>query len=138
MKRTIVIALLSTCTMFCQAQTTATVMPASNGLPVDTVSNTGTETWTLKVPGFQKVVSVQWVATKISGTVAGSVVFQGSLDGTNWDTVLLVPAYSPTDVATQTKIFTHDDSKYLYYRVQWTGAGTMSASARCYLLARDN
>lgn len=137
MKRTIIIALLSMAVMFSQAQTSATVMLASNGLAIDTVSNTGTETWTLKVPGPQKVISVQWVATKINGTVGGSVVFQGSINGTNWDTVLLVPAHSPTDVATQSKIFTHDDSKYLYYRVQWTGAGTMSASARCWLLARN-
>lgn len=137
MKRFIVAALLSFCVMFCQAQTSATVMLASNGLAVDTVTNTGVETWTLKVPGFQKTVAVQFTATEISGTTAGSVVLLGSLNGSNWDTVATTSAYTATDVASQTKIFTVENSKYLYYRVQWTGSGTMSASARCWLLARN-
>lgn len=137
MKRTIIIALLSVCTLFCQAQTSATIMPASNGLAIDTVTNTGSETWTLKVPGFQKTVAVQFTATKISGTVGGSVLLQGSLNGSNWDTVVSTSAYTATDVASQTEIFAVENSKYLYYRVQWTGTGTMSASARCWLLARN-
>lgn len=137
MKRFILFSILALGIMFTQAQTDAKNMVASNGLAVDTVSNTGTETWTLKVPGFQKTVSVQFVATKINGTVAGSVNLQGSLNGTHWVTVTGASAFTATDVATQSTIWTVENSKYLYYRVTWTGAGTMSASARNYLLARD-
>lgn len=135
MKKLIVIAILSICTVLVQGQTSATIMPGSNGLAIDTVSNTGTETWTLKVPGYQKTIAVQVTATKISGTVGGSVTLQGSLDGVTYDAA--ASAYTATDVASQTKIFVLDNSKYLYYRVSWTGTGTMSASARCYLLARN-
>jgi len=117
-------------------QTEAKVMLASNGLAVDTVTNTATETWTLKVPGFQKSVSVQAVLTKISGTVAGTVTLQGSLNGTSY---YPIPSqtYTATDVASQTVIFGLDNSKYLYYRLSWTGTGTMAASARGYLVARN-
>lgn len=130
----ITLALAVCCTSF--AQTTAQNMTASNGLPRDTVSNTGVETWTLKVPGFQKTISAQIEATKISGTVAGNIVLLGSNTGTLYDTVVNAPVKVAADAATFSRIFAIDNSKYLYYRIQWTGTGTMSAWARCYLIAR--
>lgn len=109
-------------------------MPGSNGLVLDTVTNAGTETWTLKVPGYKKVVAAQVVITKISGTLGGTVTLQGSLNGVNF---VAIPSqtYTATDVASQSAIFTLDNSKYVYYRISWTGTGTMSASARSYLSA---
>lgn len=104
----------------------------------DTTDNTGTSYITLPVTNWYNTVSVQSVVTKISGTVAGTVTLLGSLDGTNYNTVdanyLNVTNYSPTNVATSTKIFVVTGSPYRYYRLSYTGAGTMSASHRGYLL----
>jgi hypothetical protein len=137
MKKILIISFLALLTMYTHAQTDARTMLASNGLAIDTVSNTGTETWTLKTPGYAKTVAVQFVATKISGTVAGSVTLQGSLNGTNWATVPSQSAFTATDVASQTAVWKFDDSGFLYYRLSWTGAGTMSASGRAYILTRN-
>jgi hypothetical protein len=137
MKKIVLISVLALLTMFTHAQNEAKIMLGSNGLAVDTVSNTGTETWTLRVPGYQKTVAVQFVATKISGTVAGSVTLQGSLNGTNWATVPSQSAFTATDVASQTAVWKFDGSGFSYYRLSWTGTGTMSASARAYLLPRN-
>lgn len=136
MKKIFLLLLFLIPLLIAQAQTEAKPMIASNGLAQDTVSNTGTETWTLKVAGFQKTVSVQAVITKISGTVAGTYKLQGSLTGTDYVDIASQTA-SATDVTTNTAIFTAENSKYLYYRVTYTGSGTMSARARCYLVARD-
>lgn len=137
MKKIFLISFLALFTMLTHAQTEAKTMLGSNGLAIDTVSNTGTETWTLKVPGYAKTVAVQFVATKISGTVAGSVTLQGSLNGSNWATVPSQNAFTATDVASQTAVWKFDDSGFLYYRLSWTGSGTMSASGRAYILTRN-
>ena len=135
MKR-IIFLLIAIATVFTGfSQSVGQVMLGSNGLAIDTVTNTATETWTLRVPGYQKTVAVQVVATKISGTVAGTITVHGSLNGSNWAAITASP-FTATDVASQSNIWTFDDSKYLYYRVTWTGTGTMVASARAYLLAR--
>lgn len=137
----LVVAMLFAATSFGQG-TGATPMLGSNGKATDTVTNTANKTWTLKLPGAFTGVSVQFTYTKISGTVAGSVVLLGSNEGVSYDTVYIIPTtvaptYTATDVATFTKIWTLTESKYLYYRVKWTGTGTMSASAKAYLVARN-
>lgn len=139
MKRIIALSLgvllLMTSTAF--SQTTATTMPGSNGLAIDTVSNTGTETWTLKVPAYQKTVAVQFKATKINGTVAGTVTLQCSLNGTDYFAYPSASTFTATDVASQTTGWRIDNSAFLYYRVSWTGSGTMSASGRAWILPRQ-
>lgn len=104
----------------------------------DTTDDTGTSYITLGVQKWYNTVTIQSVVTKISGTVAGTVTLQGSIDGTNYVTVNSsyadVTSYSPTDVATSTKLFVVTGSPYRYYRLSYTGAGTMSASHRGYVL----
>ena len=104
----------------------------------DTTDNTGTSYITLGVTKWYNTVTIQSVVTKISGTVAGTVTLQGSIDGTNYTTVdsnfANVTSYVPTNVTTNTKIFVVTGSPYRYYRLSYTGAGTMSASHRGYVL----
>ncbi len=104
----------------------------------DTTTNTATSYVTLPVQNWYNTVTIQSVVTKISGTVAGTVTLQGSIDGTNYVTVNSsyadVTSYSPTDVATSSKLFVVTGSPYRYYRLSYTGAGTMSASHRGYVL----
>lgn len=108
----------------------------------DTTTNTATSYVTLPVSNWYNTVTIQSVVTEISGTTAGTVTLQGSIDGTNFVTVNSsyadVTSYSPTDVATSSKLFVVTGSPYRYYRLSYTGAGTMSASHRGYVLPNKN
>jgi hypothetical protein len=108
----------------------------------DTVTNTGTGTLTTdrKVVGDGSVTCFILV-TKLSGTVAGTITLQGSVDNTNW-TVINTPG---TQTAITTITAADATARYtinfqynpaLYYRVSWTGAGTMSAWFEAKLMKR--
>lgn len=117
-------------------------MISNVSLTSDTTTNTATSYVGLGVSNWYNTVTIQSVVTKISGTVAGTVTLQGSIDGTNYVTVSSsyadVTSYSPTDVATSSKIFIVTGSPYRYYRLSYTGAGTMSASHKGYVLPNKN
>jgi len=66
----------------------------------------------------------QVVNTKVSGTVAGNTLFQGSVDGVNYVTL---DTLTNTDQATNTKIIVQTPPVYPYYRFKYTGTGTMAA-----------
>jgi hypothetical protein len=111
-------------------------------LTSDTVTNTATITLTspaLTQPASQTVVQVN--VTKISGTVGGPISLHGSLDGTNFkalNTVVTQTALA-TITATDASNVYHwrlTGSPFKYYRVSWTGTGTMSASFTSKVLAR--
>lgn len=97
----------------------------------------------LKVELPANTVSIQAVIAKTSGTLAGTVTVQGSIDGVNYETVnasLVLPTpatYTVTDVATQSKTFVITGSPYLYYRLSWTGSGTMVGTLSGYALPRN-
>jgi hypothetical protein len=107
-------------------------------LTYDSVTNTGTNYLTNKVitSGIAQTVSVQWNAVKISGTVAGTVTLQASLDGLNFFAITgnatventTISTFTATDVATQTKAWVIKNNPFPWYRVSWTGAGTMLAT----------
>lgn len=90
----------------------------------DTVVNTATVNIDLKVNNSYESGVYQIVVTKLSGTVAGNAILQASVDGTNY---VNIDTLATTNVATQTKIFTETLVKYPWYRVAYTGTGTMSA-----------
>lgn len=101
----------------------------------DTVTNTATVYLTspLLSPALATSTTV-WVAvTKISGTVGGTLTLQGSFDGTNFkaintpDNQTALATVTATD-ASNTYHWRLQGSPFLYYRVSWTGTGTMSAS----------
>lgn len=104
-------------------------------LTSDTVTNTATVFITSPVISPAPATSTTiWIAvTKISGTVGGTITLQGSLDGTNWkamntvDTQTALATITATD-ASNTYHYRLDGSPFPYYRVSWTGTGTMSAS----------
>ncbi len=111
-------------------------MATTNGLYLDTVVNAGAKSATVQVNGYMKTVAVQVTVTKISGTVGGTAVLQGSLDGVNYYNVTGASSFTLTDVANQGTAWSLVDPGYLYYRVLVTGSGTMSASLYAYLIAR--
>lgn len=108
---------------------------------IDTVTNSATNTIVLRVKGWYKTVVVQPVITKISGTAAGTVTLQGSNDGTNYVTVSSSfsdgQTLTVTNVTTSTKLFKITGSPYAYYRLSYTGSGTMSCKLRGYFFGQN-
>ena len=106
---------------------------SSYNLTVDTVVNSATGYLGTRIAGAKEEVTIQFVATKNSGTVGGTVSLLGSLDGINYKAATVaegttaLPTFTATDVASQTFIWRVTKNPYLYYRVSWTGTGTMSA-----------
>ena len=103
------------------------------------VTNTGTATSTLAVKSISSMVAIQAVFTKTSGTLGGTATLQGSLDGVNYTTISTAATvagastYTVTDVASQSVIFLVKNQGYYYYRVSWTGTGTMVGTLASYL-----
>lgn len=101
----------------------------------DTVANSGTAYLsTVVVSPAPAVTTTIWVGvTKLSGTVGGTITLQGSIDGTNWkalntpNTQTALATITATD-ASNTYHWIISGSPMPYYRVSWTGTGTMSAS----------
>jgi hypothetical protein len=105
---------------------------------IDTISTGGlTKLLTLSTQigsGFN-IVEIQFTATKISGTVGGTVTVQTSLDGIDWYTAPGTSAYTLTD-ATQTTVFKITNYGARYLRIQSVGSGTMSAQIKAKHVAR--
>lgn len=121
-----------------------TLVQADPTKSIDTVTNTGTAYLgnTAKMTPGTATSTTVWVAvTKISGTVGGTITLQGSLDGTNFkaintpDTQTALATITATD-ASNTYHWRLQGSPFQYYRVSWTGTGTMSASFTAKILAR--
>lgn len=101
----------------------------------DTVANTGTAYLSsVAISPAAATTTTIWVSvTKISGTVGGTITLQGSIDGTNWKalntvgTQTAMATITATD-ASNTYHWILSGSPFPYYRVSWTGTGTMSAS----------
>lgn len=109
----------------------------------DTVTDTGTQYLQIETTREgQTSTAVQVVITKISGTVAGTLTFQGSLDGTNFKAATLLDSatnlhtFTATNVASQNFIWYIRPNPYRYVRVSYTGSGTMAASFKAKILTR--
>ncbi len=108
--------------LFISVQTKAQVITTFTGS--DTIVNTATVNCDLILRNAYSSGAFQVVNTKVSGTVAGNTLFQGSVDGTNYVTL---DTLVNTDQTTNTKIIVQTPPTYPYYRFKYTGSGTMSA-----------
>ncbi len=124
-----------------QAQLVTMYQPLGSQVASDTVTNTGTVYLTGAVNGYKNVTSIVVVATKISGTVGGTISILGSIDGTNYyalntrdtQTALATKTASDASAVYGWRITGND---FRYYRVSWTGTGTMSASFTAKIFAQ--
>lgn len=96
------------------------------------VTNSGTGACSLQVQGNYQQVTVQAVVTKLSGTVAGTVICYGSVDGTNYQAIG-ADTLTNANQATNQKFFVFTGNKYMYYKLICTGSGTMSANISGYV-----
>lgn len=101
----------------------------------DTVVNAATKNLDLTLSGSFANVAIQVVVLKISGTVAGTVTLQASLDGTTFINIG-ADVLTNSNQTTNTHFWNVAPSPYLYYRLACVGSGTMSASVRGYVLGR--
>jgi hypothetical protein len=90
----------------------------------DTIVNTGTATKVFTASAGYSGVIVQVNLTKISGTGAGTVQMQGSLDGVTYTNV--GSAFTITNVTTQAAYFSIAGPLPYYIKVLSTGSGTES------------
>lgn len=104
------------------------------GNVIDTVDNTELHVTTpFEVTVWKAGATAQVQVLKISGTVAGTLGFYGSMSGgtgaTEW--TLIGSAATVTDASNSYGFNT--TVAWKYYQVRWTGTGTMSASMRPYI-----
>lgn len=142
-KNILILALVAFMAFTAKGQATIVDMLSGTSTVTGTVTNTGTDFLTSPVVlGNKNNVSVQFTVTKVSGTVAGTVSLLVSLDGTNFKAATLVNAstalhtFTATDVASQNFVWALTSNPYAYYRVSYTGTGTMAATFTAKLLTR--
>jgi len=115
----------------------AKTMLSSYSLTSDTITDTGSGYVAITIDKYWEKVSFQPVVTKLSGTAAGTVTLQGSNDGTNFVTVnssyVSATTMTVTNVTTSTALLTVTSSPYKYYRLSYTGSGTMSCTLKGYV-----
>ncbi len=145
MKKSIFVLLFAFVSAFAFAQPNAYTLKrhyANTDVSIDTVTNTGTNYLgnLVLVSGARQTVTVVITVTKVSGTVAGTITLQGSYDGTNF--FALNTPETQTALATKTAAdasaiyhYRLQGNPLPYYRVSWTGAGTMVAKMSAVLLA---
>jgi hypothetical protein len=107
-------------------------MLSSYGKLSDTVTNTGTAYLQAQyvAPSVGTTTMITYNVIETSGTTAGTVTLQGSLDGITYATISST-THSPADVTTQQNFaFVITGCPAYYYRVLWTGAGTMVGRLR--------
>ena len=130
MKKLFFIACLSLIGFMAQAQSVTVMKNATyTTLTSDTVTNTGSGAVFINLNSAYTNVSIQPKVTRISGTMNSNSApkLQGSLDGTNYydivgDTLHITNTASPI-----VDDWLLTSQGYKYYKVTWTGTGTMSA-----------
>ncbi len=144
--------LLSILFLFClslslQAQVAPVLMTTTGG---GSIVNTDTATAIATLKGSYKTVTFTAYVTKVSGVVAGTITVQGSIDGTNYETIdtnyVRAPLVGNTSSitvtnTTGTKAYTFIlkiSPLYYYYRIRYISSGTMSATQTTYVLPRED
>jgi len=110
----------------------ASVMPLTAG---DTLTNADTLYKVIKVTAGYSALGIQPIINKISGTVAGNVILQVSLNGVdyvNTDTLAL------TNVAKQGTFWSKVTTPGVFYRLQFITAGTQSYVPTIYYVPRKH
>jgi len=129
---------------FAQAPTGPKIRYTEVGYLLSTPTHSSTDTLTNAtaksqygiVQGSNVHLTVQSTLTKISGTAAGTLTLQGSIDGLVWSTI--GSAYTITDVSSQTAAFVVVPSTYQYYRILAAPSGTQSTKLVSKVLTRRN
>lgn len=104
-------------------ETKAQLVTLSVSAADDTLTNTQTGNLTLTANSPRDVITFELKVVRVSGTAAGTAKLQGSLDGTTWYDI--GSAFTITNTATQSNVWTVTPSNFIYYRVNVAASGTM-------------
>lgn len=127
MKKQLIMCVMMLLASFVFAQNSPVTMTGTA-----TLTNADTVDLTQTVKGVYGTISFQPVITKYSGTVAGTVLLQGSIDGNNFVDIN-TDVLTLSNQTTNTKVWTVEGSNYYYYRVRAISTGTLSAQAKCLI-----
>ena len=117
------------------ATTTASQAQIRLQSKLDTLTNADTSLLNFNAIG-SKVKSFEINALKISGTVAGKVYLQGTVDGSNWlnvDSLVLAD-----QAAIQIKTVLPTVTSYYSYRTKCITTGTQSFSVQFFAVRRPD
>ena len=126
MKRFIVVLMAFSLFLVANQTKAQTLTWNTYGNTLDTVTNTGVKYATVTIGNTAtKAFSIVVKVTKISGTVGGTISWQGSNNGTDFYTISTT---SPSDASANYGYAIYTPTAFKYYRVSYAGASTMSAS----------
>ena len=103
---------------------------------IDTITDTAVKYQYCIVNGSNVHLTLQSTVTTVSGTVAGTVKPQGSIDGVLYTDIAGITAFTLTNVATQSCSFVITPSSYRFYRITVTPSGTQSSRIATKALVR--
>jgi len=106
---------------FAPGSGSATQAPIIKG---DTITNTGSAYKIIKVSGGYSTLSFQPILYNTSGTGAGIVTDSASNDGIHY-VALRDSLGGRNTTKAVTKLFKIDNPEYTYYKIAFTGTGTM-------------
>lgn len=134
MKKIFLILIMAAAFTQVRAQSITSLTWSGYGNTLDTVTNTGTRYAGVTITKPAASLAIVLKVTKISGTVGGTISWQGSNNGTDYATISTT---SPSDATANYLYSVTGQPPYKYYRASWTGTGTMSASiAGTYVIFR--
>lgn len=113
------------------------LLSAPTHATTDTITNATAKFQYAIVYGSNRHITLQSTLDKISGTVAGTVKPQGSVDGVLYTDIAGQTAFTLTDVAQQTCTFVIAPSSYQFYRIAVTPSGTQSTKIATKALIRQ-
>lgn len=123
MKKLFFIAMLFAVAISARSQTVYSLTVSA-----DTLIDTATETLVSPISSYAYgATSLEFTATKVSGTVAGDCIVQGTISGANWQTLPDADTLTLANQTTNYKIWNVGTDSYRKYRVSCTGEGTMKA-----------
>lgn len=124
------------------AQTTMT-QTGTSGASKTTHTNADTSfhlaTLTGSINNFD-VLNINLIGTKVSGTVGGTAVPFGSIDGTNWFQIYDKDSVSSQSLANGNNLFQwhFDKTRWQYYRIRIYTTGTQVSTYACKIFGRKN
>lgn len=113
----------------------ATVTGSATTGYLDTLVNTDTTVYIVNIKGPKSNISFQVDVLKISGTVAGTIRLEGSVNGITYETAVVTTATTITD-ASVNYVVKLTSNAYQKYRLTVIGSGTNNFSNRVYLCYR--
>lgn len=123
--------------LFTVSQATAQIVSIKTGVSTASVAKTTLTNADTAFVNFEADASVKSITAwdvKTSGTVAGKVYLQGTVEGTTWDKL---DSLTRSDGDNHKTFAIPNPSIYAKYRLSWYQSGTSVSTFKGYLLKRS-